>query len=148
MTEKTVIRYALETDLNDWLKLWAGYNVFYESEVPSDITALTWQRILDPNSTMFCRIAEQKDKVVGFSTGILHDSTWTASPGCYLEDLFVDPSCRGQGIGRLLIDDLVSLARQNNWTRLYWHTREDNPARKLYDEFAMADGFVRYRLQF
>ncbi|HEY8263776.1 MAG TPA: GNAT family N-acetyltransferase, partial [Methyloceanibacter sp.] len=33
------------------------------------------------------------------------------------------------------------------WSRLYWHTRESNvAARRLYDKFAKADDFVRYRL--
>ena len=35
--------------------------------------------------------------------------------------------------------------RAEGWARLYWMTREDNErARKLYDQFAQADGFVRY----
>jgi hypothetical protein len=35
--------------------------------------------------------------------------------------------------------------RAEGWARLYWVTRQDNePARKLYDQFAQADGFVRY----
>lgn len=148
MNGETTIRDALQSDLNAWLLLWAGYNTFYETSVPLDITSLTWQRILDPGSMMFCRIAEYDGRVVGFSTSVLHDSTWTSAPGCYLEDLFVNPACRGKGIGRKLIDDLVSLAKTNRWSRLYWHTRDDNPARKLYDEFVTADRFVRYRLQF
>ena len=148
MSDKTVIRDALPADHDDWLRLWTGYNTYYEASVPPATTARTWQRILDPNSSTFCRIAEVDGRVIGFSTSVLHDSTWTAAPGCYLEDLFVDPECRGKGIGRKLIEDLVSLAKKNGWARLYWHTRDDNPARKLYDEFVAADRFVRYRLQF
>jgi GNAT superfamily N-acetyltransferase len=148
MNEKMIIRDALPPDQNDWLRLWAGYNAFYEASVPADITAKTWQRILDPESAMFCRIVEYEGQVIGFSTSVLHDSTWTPGPGCYLEDLFVDPAYRGKGIGRKLIEDLVSLSEKNGWSRLYWHTRDDNPARRLYDEFVAADRFVRYRLNF
>ena len=75
-------------------------------------------------------------------------STWTVAPVCYLEDLFVAPSFRGDGIGRLLIQDLVDRAKSNGWSRLYWHTRANNPARHLYEEFAKADDFVRYRRTF
>jgi GNAT superfamily N-acetyltransferase len=78
----------------------------------------------------------------------VHDSTWTAAPVCYLEDLFVDPNYRNRGLGRLLIQDLVDLAEMRGWARLYWHTQATNPARRLYDEFAGADDFVRYRLIF
>ena len=35
--------------------------------------------------------------------------------------------------------------RAEGWARLYWVTKEDNTrARKLYDQFTQADGFVRY----
>lgn len=148
MNDNIVIRDVSQTDQDVWLRLWDGYNAFYQTEVPSQITGLTWQHILDPQSAIFCRIAETTGKVIGFSTSVLHDSTWTAAPSCYLEDLFVDPAYRGHGIGRKLINDLIMLAKTNGWPRVYWHTREDNSARKLYDEFVKADNFVRYRLQF
>jgi GNAT superfamily N-acetyltransferase len=78
---------------------------------------------------------------------VLHEGSWTVHPICYLEDLFVDEKARGHGIGRALIADLLSLAKERGWGRLYWHTREGNaPARRLYDEFAVADDFVRYRI--
>lgn len=129
-----------------WRRLWAGYNAFYETEVGADITARTWARILDPSVPMIGRIVRRGSAPVGFSISILHEGTWVAAPVCYLEDLFVDPACRGGGIGRALIADLVRLGRERGWSRLYWHTRQDNPARRLYDEFVPADDFVRYRM--
>jgi ribosomal protein S18 acetylase RimI-like enzyme len=52
---------------------------------------------------------------------------------------------RGNGVGRLLLQDLVVLARQHGWSTLYWHTRSNNTtARRLYDTFSPADDFVRY----
>ena len=86
--------------------------------------------------------------LAGFSVSVVHESTWTLAPVCYLEDLFVAPKFRSRGIGRLLIQDLVDRAKSNGWSRLYWHTRASNPARRLYDEFAKADDFVRYRRTF
>ncbi len=65
---------------------------------------------------------------------------------CYLEDLFVDPAFRGQGIARTMIKSLQSEGADKGWSRLYWHTRRDNPARHLYDEFTPADDYVRYRI--
>jgi hypothetical protein len=37
-------------------------------------------------------------------------------------------------------------AKPNGWSRLYWHTRAGNPARRRYDAFVETDDFVRYRL--
>ena len=143
-----IIRDPSQTDEAAWRRLWSGYNSFYEASVPEQVTDRTWQRILDPASPIFARLAEDDGDVIGFSICVLHEGTWATSPVCYLEDLFVDPDCRGRGAGRLLIRDVVDRARAQRWSRLYWHTRADNPARRLYDEFAKADDFVRYRLLF
>jgi GNAT superfamily N-acetyltransferase len=141
-----IVRDPSRPDEGDWKCLWSKYLAFYETRIDDAITQRTWQRILDPGSTVFARLAVHHDDVVGFSLSVLHEGTWTIGPICYLEDLFVDPDWRGRGAGRLLIQDLLDRARVQCWSRVYWHTRADNPARRLYDEFALADDFVRYRL--
>ena len=143
-----IIRDPLQEDEAAWKRLWSGYNAFYETRVDDAVTQRTWQRILDPSSAIFARLAAHNNNVLGFSMSVLHEGTWTIEPVCYLEDLFVDPQWRGKGVGRLLIQDLVYRARARHWSRLYWHTRAGNPARRLYDDFAKADDFVRYRLLF
>jgi GNAT superfamily N-acetyltransferase len=86
-------------------------------------------------------------ELAGFTISILHEGSWTTRPCCYLEDLFVDPSFRGRGIARALIEDLVQRCPTQGWSRLYWHTRNSNrEARRLYDKFVRADDFVRYRM--
>lgn len=141
-----IIRDPTPDDEMAWRELWSGYNAFYEANIPEAVTARTWERILDPASPMFGRLAVSDDEVTGFSLCVVHDSSWTIGQSCYLEDLFVAPKFRGRGCGRALIADLVDRAKANGWSRLYWHTRVNNPARKLYDEFTKADDFVRYRL--
>jgi GNAT superfamily N-acetyltransferase len=144
----TAIRDPQIADEDDWRRLWSGYNAFYEAEIPEAVTSATWKRMLDPASAIFGRLAVIETAIVGFIVNVVHDSTWTTAPICYLEDLFVDPNYRNRGFGRLLIKDLIDLAKMRGWARLYWHTQETNPARGLYDEFAGADDFVRYRLTF
>ncbi|AQZ49398.1 GNAT family N-acetyltransferase [Martelella mediterranea] len=142
-----VIRDAGPADRDDWLRLWQGYLEFYGTALDDAVTAMTWNRIIDPVSAVFTRLALVDDTVAGFATCILHPRTWAVEPACYLEDLFVDPARRGSGIGRALIDDLIAIGRRDGWTNLYWHTNADNAqARRLYDSYNKADGFVRYRL--
>jgi GNAT superfamily N-acetyltransferase len=143
-----IIRDPLAHDEVAWRRLWSAYNAFYNADIPNTVTQQTWRRILDPHSAIFARLAEDHGEVIGFSVSVLHEGTWTTEPICYLEDLFVDPRSRRKGAGRLLIQDLVDRARARHWSRLYWHTRIDNPARALFDKFATADDFVRYRLLF
>lgn len=142
-----IIRSATVADEPAWRTLWAGYLDFYESFVPDDVTATTWARCLEPMSGILCRLADSGGEVIGFSISVIHPGTWTADPVCYLEDLFVAPAHRGAGVGRALIDDLVSLGHERGWSRIYWHTRQSNAAaRRLYDNYVEADDFVRYRL--
>jgi GNAT superfamily N-acetyltransferase len=141
-----IIRDPSSKDEAAWRGLWSAYNAFYDAAVPEVVTQATWRRILDPHSAIFARLAENHGDIIGFTVSVLHEGTWTTEPICYLEDLFVEPSSRRQGVGRILIQDLVDRARVRRWSRLYWHTRAGNPARALYDQFATADDFVRYRL--
>lgn len=143
------IRDARPDDEARWRKLWADYLAFYEVDVDPDITDLTWSRVFDPASAIFMRVAEIDGEILGFALCLTHEGTWIRRLDCYLEDLFVDASARGKGVGRALMDDLVAMCKANGWERLYWHTSEDNrTARKLYDQYVESDGHIRYRINF
>lgn len=141
------IRCAEAADEGAWRRLWDAYLAFYAADVPADVSRLTWQRALDPDQPLWARVASRGDaRLCGFAIAVLHPATWSTGPVCYLEDLFVDPPARCQGIGRALIDDLFRLGRERGCSQIYWHTHQDNaPARRLYDRHGPADGFVRYR---
>jgi GNAT superfamily N-acetyltransferase len=140
------IRFPRSGDEAAWRRLWALYLAFYETELDEAVTAATWRRALAAEQ-VFLRLAEEGSHLRGFALCILHEGSWCLEPICYLEDLFVDPKSRGSGIGRALIEDLIDLGRKNRWSRLYWHTEAGNEAaRRLYDRFTTADGFVRYRI--
>jgi GNAT superfamily N-acetyltransferase len=142
-----VIRDALPEDEAAWRGLWTSYLAFYGVSIAPDITDLTWRRVFDPASAIFMRVAELDGTIVGFALCLTHEGTWTRTLDCYLEDLFVDGAARGKGVGRALLDDLVSLSKTRGWTRLYWHTDEGNAtARKLYDQYVGSDGHIRYRI--
>jgi GNAT superfamily N-acetyltransferase len=141
------IRDIQASDEASWRRLWNGYLAFYKVDVPPEVTEKTWQRIHDPASPLTCRVAVLDGAVAGFAIHFTHPSTWVMTDDCYLEDLYVDGDKRGAGIGRALLDDLVALAERSGWSRLYWHTDEDNHrARALYDTYVKTDGHVRYRM--
>jgi GNAT superfamily N-acetyltransferase len=141
-------RNLIASDHAGWLRLWRGYCAFYQEPLPDSVTAATWAALLAPEQAILGRCVSTTDgSVIGFSLSVLHSSTWQLRPSCYLEDLFVDPDHRGSGAGRALIDDLMAMAQDRNWGRLYWHTEAGNvAARRLYDRYTTADDFVRYRL--
>lgn len=141
------IRDAMPGDEPAWHRLWDGYLDYYGVTLTPDVTANTWANILAPAAPLNARIACLDGRPAGFAMHLHHPSSWVVGEDCYLEDLFVDPAARGNGIGRALIDDLVTLARGKGWNRLYWHTRHDNAkARALYDQYVRTDDHIRYRM--
>ena len=130
-----------------WLELWNQYLDFYGAEIGEEVTAHTWRRMVDCEN-IIALAALRGDDLVGFAIAILHDATWSIGQTAYLEDLFVRPDERGRGTGRKLIDELIARARLQGCASVYWHTQGTNAAaRRLYDSFGKADGYVRYRLQ-
>lgn len=142
-----MIRDATPGDEGGWRALWDQYLAFYEVRLPPAVTDATWGRLMDPSSPVKARLALADGQIRGFAIHMHHPSTWVASEDGYLEDLFVAEAARGQGLGRALIDDLITRARAKGWARLYWHTDETNTrARALYDQYVASDGHIRYRM--
>ena len=93
------------------------------------ITDLTWRRLLDPAHPFQGLAAlDEQERIDGIVHFHVHASTWARVGYCYLEDLFVDPACRGQGIGRALIEAVYRAADDQGAERVYWHTQNTNDA--------------------
>jgi len=132
-------------DRADWERLARGYKEFYQTIVPVSGYETAWNRLLREED-VFAIGAKAGGALVGIAHSLLHATIW-APTTCYLQDLFVDPSARGQGVARALIENVAMIARERGAQRLYWHTREDNAtARSLYDKLAAFNGFIRYDL--
>lgn len=140
------IRRIEARDEKRWGELWQGYCRFYETDLSEAVTRHTWARILDAASPVRAIVAEREDgAVIGMANYVIHENTWTLTPVCYLEDLFVDPGERAAGVGKRLIDWLLDEVKTQGWSRLYWATRENNyRARGLYDKYTPHSGFLRY----
>ncbi len=147
------IRFVTRADYVQWLPLWEGYNRFYgrfdATALPEEVTRTTWTRFFDAYEPMHAMVAEADGKLLGLVHYLLHRSTTTIEPSCYLQDLFTNEVARGKGIGRALIDAVYDEARRLGLSRVYWQTHETNEtAMKLYDQVATKSGFLVYRKQF
>jgi GNAT superfamily N-acetyltransferase len=61
-------------------------------------------------------------------------STFSGRPGIFLEDLFVDPSHRGTGLGLALLGRLAAIAVEENCVSIDWRVLEWNtPAIDFYE---------------
>lgn len=142
------IRQVREADRETWERLFKAYIVFYKASVPDEVIAMTWQRLLagPPDGFLGLVAADATDTAVGIAHVLFHPSTWSPTVYCYLEDLYVDPSQRGGGVGRRLIEAVYAAADAQGATRTYWTTQEFNyRARALYDTVASRTPFIRYQ---
>ena len=143
----TDIRALNPDDHALWLPLWQAYLTFYEAELPADVTQTTWQRLLDPAEPMHGALAfDEGGQAVGFAHWLFHRSTWWVGDVCYLNDLFVDASQRGRGLGQALIAHVAADATAKGSPKVYWLTHETNlTAQRLYNGVAERTGFIQYR---
>lgn len=78
-------------------------------------------------------LAEYAGQSVGFALFFHNYSTFLTKPGIYLEDLFVLPEYRNQGIGKALLSYLAQLAITRGCGRLDWSVLDWNePAIAFY----------------
>lgn len=140
------IRTAQTSDHAQWMELWQGYLIFSGASVSDAVSSKTWDRFSDESIPMHCVVAEVDGELVGMVHFIYHPSTLTLGDIAYLQDVFVQSAYRGQGIGRALIEYVVSSAAQNKVSRVWWLVHEHNHnAMQLYDHLAERSGLIQYR---
>lgn len=65
-------------------------------------------------------IGEMGGKPVGFALFFHNFSTFLGRSGIYLEDLYIQPHARGNGLGKLFFSQLAKLCLERNCGRLEW----------------------------
>lgn len=65
-------------------------------------------------------LAESEGEVVGFATFFHNYSTFLTKPGLYIDDLFILPWQRRQGLGKAMLSYLAQLAIKRGCGRLEW----------------------------
>jgi GNAT superfamily N-acetyltransferase len=63
---------------------------------------------------------------VGFALFFHNFSTFLCQKGLYLEDLFVRPTARGTGLGKLLLQRLAQIAVERDCGRFEWSVLDWN----------------------
>ena len=140
------IRPLRPEDRIEWARLWTGYLEYYKTSVPEAVYDSTFARLLGDDPQDFsCLIAEVGGRPVGLVHFLFHRHNWKIENVCYLQDLYTDPSVRGQGAGRALIEAVYAAADANGTPAVYWLTQDFNAeGRRLYDRIGQVTPFIRY----
>jgi GNAT superfamily N-acetyltransferase len=141
------IRAVTAGDHDKWSDLWRSYLQFYKTELPPEVYAASWQRILDPDTPMHSALAFRGDEAIGLVNFLYHKSFWDTRDRCYLNDLYVSTDARGAGAGESLIRYVDTHAAGCGAGEVYWLTAQDNlTARRLYDRVATLTPFIKYKI--
>jgi GNAT superfamily N-acetyltransferase len=138
---KTVLRFATVDDVGlifDFIRQLADYEK-KSDEVVTDEDQLR-QSLFGERRVAEVVIASYEGEPAGFALFFHNFSTFLGRPGIYLEDLFVIPTLRGHGIGKILLSFLARLAVERGCGRLEWWVLDSNePAIRFYERLgAMA----------
>lgn len=117
------------------LPLIAAYQRFYEvAEIDEERNRSFFRRFLAPSEDGLLLGARSDGRLVGYACLYWHFSSTQAKETVLMNDLFVDDSARGQGVGRALIEATAEVARERGAASIEWSTAPDNrTAQRLYD---------------
>lgn len=140
------IRPVTAADAPVWRGLWGQYLAFYETTLPDATHASTFARLVSNKAGEYHGLLAIADgRAVGLAHYLFHRTCWAIEDTCYLQDLFADPSVRGRGVGRALIQAVYQAADHHGATAVYWMTQDFNKtARQLYDRIGIQTPFIHY----
>ncbi|MGB7260726.1 MAG: GNAT family N-acetyltransferase [Albidovulum sp.] len=146
MADTLTLRPLVAADEAEWRRLWHDYLAFYKTEMPEEVYASTFSRMITGGAGEFRGlIALWGGKPVGLAHYLFHRTGWAIADTCYLQDLYADPHMRGKGVGRALIEGVYAAADAHGASSVYWMTQEFNTtARQLYDRIGVKTPFIEY----
>ena len=130
------IRVGNKSDLPDILNLIKELAEYEKAPAEVEVTVSEMENWgFGINKLFDFYLAEKNDVIVGLALYYYKYSTWKGK--ClFLEDIIVTQKMRGAGIGKLLFDKVVEIAKKEKVRRLEWQVLEWNePAIKFYKKY-------------
>ena len=142
------IRRANAADLEAASRLFCGYLRFYGKDTPPAASrAFLAERLAQQDSVFL--LAEAGGEAIGFTQLYPAFASLSLAPSWILNDLYVDPSARGHGVGEELMHAARDVALSNGAAELMLQTARTNAtAQRLYEKLGWQrdDEFLVYTL--
>jgi ribosomal protein S18 acetylase RimI-like enzyme len=132
------VRQASKEDSAEIARLLRDFNLEFTEPTP-DVETLTEnvRRLLEPEEITVLLAGEGPD---GLSLFRFRPALWSEGLEAYLQELYVVPALRGQGIGRALLVRTIELARERGADGIDLNTGEtDTAARGLYESMGFTN---------
>ncbi len=143
------IRPLTPADRSAWDPLYQGYAQFYRVEQTPEMRARVWDWLMDPGHELRgIAASDEGGQLLAFAHFRPFARPLSATVGGWLDDLFVSPEARGQGLAEALIAAISAEGRSAGWSVIRWITAEDNyRARSAYDRLAERTKWVTYDIR-
>ncbi|MCF1190136.1 GNAT family N-acetyltransferase [Mangrovimonas sp. AS39] len=130
---KIHIRKAEKNDMSQILERIKELAVFEKEPDAVEITVSDLEYDgFGPKPKFQCFVAEKEERIVGIALTYTRYSTWKGEV-LHLEDLIVEESMRGHGIGTQLLDKVVQYGNELGVKRISWEVLDWNePAISFY----------------
>ncbi len=131
------------------LPLIAEYQRFYRAEPDTARNREFFRRFLAPSADGLLLGAREEGPFLGYACLYWHFSSTRAIEAVLMNDLFVVPEARGEGVGRALIEASAAVGRERGAAVLEWSTEPGNTtAQRLYDSTgAERSEWVSYEIE-
>ncbi|WP_329127733.1 GNAT family N-acetyltransferase [Streptomyces sp. NBC_01465] len=131
-----------------WQPLFEQYCAFYDVDADQAHVDRVWAWIQDPEIAAYCVVArDEDDRPIGLAHYRPWNWTTRGATGCFLDDLFVDPAHRGEGVADALIREVRRIAAEQGWAAVRWLTGNDNfRAQAVYERHAQRIGLQVYQV--
>jgi ribosomal protein S18 acetylase RimI-like enzyme len=133
-----VPRRAQTSDASAIARLLHDFNTEYGDFTPGPEALEKRMRVLLARGEITVVLAG--DPPEGLALMRFRPALWTETLDCYLEELYVVPDRRGQGIGRALMEAALDVAREEGAGYMDLGTGEDDvAARALYEKLGFSN---------
>jgi ribosomal protein S18 acetylase RimI-like enzyme len=132
------IRHADPADAPTIARMLHDFNVEFDEPTPAaEALATRCEELLREGSMTVLLSGEPP---VGLSMLRLRPSPWTDGEEAYLQELYVAPERRGEGLGRALMEATIEVAREAGAQSIDLNTGEtDAGARALYEKLGFSN---------
>jgi GNAT superfamily N-acetyltransferase len=127
---KITIREAEQADYHQIIGLFKEFATF--EKLPEKMINSV-DRMMTEKDFFHCFVAENSDKkIIGYATHFFCYYTWVGK--ClYMDDLYVQPQYRVEGLGTMLIKKVIDFAKESKCHKLRWQVSKWNtPAIGFY----------------
>jgi GNAT superfamily N-acetyltransferase len=133
---QATIRRAVREDCSRILELVKELAVYEKAPDEVTVTLPHFEESgFGENPVWWAFVAELDGRVEGFALYYIRFSTWKGQR-MYLEDFLVTEKLRGQGMGKLLFDQLIAEAKEKGLNGIVWQVLAWNePAINFYKKY-------------